>query len=79
MIIRASLVLLSVVVLAGCGGDPPAADAQATPAPPDSGNTAPTAVRLNGPQLQQVHVEAVSASAPDDAIRTTGVVEFEHA
>ena len=76
MIIRASLVLLSVVVLAGCGGDAPAADAQATPAPPDSGNTAPPAVRLNVPQLQQIHVEAVSASAPDDAIRTTGVVEF---
>ena len=46
------------------------------PRPP----TAPTPPRLRcasaDPQLQQVHVEAVSASAPDDAIQATGVVEF---
>ena len=54
----------------------PADDVPATAAPPDSANNAPSAVRLSGPQLQQIHVEVVSATAPDDAIRTTGVVEF---
>ena len=49
MIIRASLVLLSVVVLAGCSADPPAADVRPT-ARPGQRPGAPSAVRLNGPQ-----------------------------
>ena len=76
MIIRTILVLSSVILLAGCGADAPANDVPATAAPPDSANSAPSAVRLSGPQLQQIHVEVVSATAPDDAIQATGVVEF---
>jgi len=76
MIIRTILVLSSVILLAGCGADAPANDVPATAAPPDSANSAPSAVRLSGPQLQQIHVEVVSATTPDDAIQATGVVEF---
>jgi cobalt-zinc-cadmium efflux system membrane fusion protein len=62
-------------MLAGCRSDAPNADVQASPAPAAS-PAGPATVRLSPSQLQQVRIETISASAPDDAIRTTGVVEF---
>jgi cobalt-zinc-cadmium efflux system membrane fusion protein len=69
---------LSLFTLAGCHSDVPAAGVQASPASTASPATAASdaIVRLSPSQLEQVHIEAISTTAPDDAIRATGVVEF---
>lgn len=72
---RTSVLLLSLCTLTGCRSDAPSADVQASPAPAAS-PAATAAVRLSPSQLQLVRVEPLSASAQDDAIRTTGSVEF---
>jgi membrane fusion protein, heavy metal efflux system len=72
---RTSVLLLSLFTLTGCRSDAPSADVQASPAPA-AGPAGTAAVRLSPSQLQQVRIEAISASTPDDAIRTTGSVEF---
>jgi cobalt-zinc-cadmium efflux system membrane fusion protein len=70
--------LFSLFTLAGCHSDAPAADVQASPASTASPATGASdaIVRLSPSQLEQVHIEAISTTAPDDAIRATGVVEF---
>jgi membrane fusion protein, heavy metal efflux system len=72
---RTLVLLLSLGALTGCRSDAPGADVQASP-PPAASPAATAVVRLSSSQLQQVRVEALSAGAADDAIRTTGVVEF---
>jgi cobalt-zinc-cadmium efflux system membrane fusion protein len=67
---------LSLFTLAACHSDAPAADAQVSSASSAAETSDAAVVRLNPSQLEQVHIEAISTSAPDDAIRTTGVVEF---
>lgn len=71
--------LLSLFTLAGCHSDAPAADVQVSPAStasPAAAASDAAIVRLSPSQLEQVHIEIISTTAPDDAIRATGVVEF---
>ena len=68
--------LVALVALVGCGSDAPTANATATTAPPVNPGGTASFLRLNTAQLQQLHLETLSSQAQDDAIRTTGVVEF---
>jgi cobalt-zinc-cadmium efflux system membrane fusion protein len=64
----------SLVALGGCTGAPAAKEASATAEA--SSRTGTAHVRLDMSQLKQVRVEELSTHAPEDAIRTTGAVEF---
>jgi membrane fusion protein, heavy metal efflux system len=68
--------LFTLLALPGCHSDAPAADVQASPAPAASAPAGASTLRLSASQLAQVHIEAISGGAADDAIRTTGTVEF---
>jgi cobalt-zinc-cadmium efflux system membrane fusion protein len=67
-------ILSSLVALGGCTGAPAAKETAATPEARSRTGTAH--VRLDVSQLKQVRVEELSTHAPEDAIRTTGAVEF---
>jgi cobalt-zinc-cadmium efflux system membrane fusion protein len=79
------ILLCSAVALCGCRAAPSGADTHAqAPANvkprdtdvPTSQAARGSAVRLEASQLQQVRIETVSTRAPGDAIKATGVVEF---
>jgi membrane fusion protein, heavy metal efflux system len=72
----APYILLWSAALYGCRAGAPAADAHATAAPDANSRTGTSGVRLDASQLQQVRIETISTRAPEDAIKTTGVVEF---
>lgn len=76
MIARTPLALfVSLLTLSGCHSDATATD-EALSSPAASAPAGASTVRLTASQLAQVHIEAVSNGTRDDAIRTTGIVEF---
>jgi membrane fusion protein, heavy metal efflux system len=74
MTLRLSLLLVTTFTLLGCHSEAPVAGTEAAEPAVTSANSA--TVKLTSSQLQQVHLESVSAQAPDNTIQTTGVVEF---
>jgi cobalt-zinc-cadmium efflux system membrane fusion protein len=66
--------VLSIIAIAGCGGNAPTADVSAAArevhAPVNGG------VHLTAAQLARVHIERLSADASGGAIKATGTIEF---
>jgi cobalt-zinc-cadmium efflux system membrane fusion protein len=73
---RALCLLFAALALSACHSESSADATQRAAAPATSSRTTTAGVRLDASQLQQVHVEALAPRTADDAIRTTGVIEF---
>jgi cobalt-zinc-cadmium efflux system membrane fusion protein len=77
---RLAIVLCSLWIAAAgaaCREVAPQADAASEPKPADKTPARSGVVTLDEAQLQQVRLEELSTKAPDDAIKATGMVEFD--